>query len=44
VEPSGVLGVAALLEGKAETGGRAGVILSGGNIDRGTMAKILSGR
>ncbi|HDR14030.1 MAG TPA: threo-3-hydroxy-L-aspartate ammonia-lyase [Desulfobacteraceae bacterium] len=42
VEPSGVLGLAALLEGKVEASGRIGVILSGGNIDRATMAEILS--
>lgn len=42
VEPSGVLGLAALLEGKVKTNGRVGVILSGGNIDRATMADILN--
>jgi threonine dehydratase len=44
VEPSGVLGLAVLLEGKVKTNGRVGVILSGGNIDRATMAEILSER
>ena len=42
VEPSGVLGLAALLEEKVKTSGRVGVILSGGNIDRATMADILN--
>ncbi len=42
VEPSGALGVAALLEGKVEARGRVGVILSGGNIDGATMAEILN--
>lgn len=43
VEPSGALGVAALLEGKVNTRGRIGVILSGGNIDWATMAEIFRG-
>ena len=42
VEPSGVLGLAALLSGKVKAEGRAGVILSGGNIDGPTMRHILS--
>jgi threonine dehydratase len=42
VEPSGVLGLAALLEGKVKGHGRVGVILSGGNIDGATMSEILS--
>lgn len=41
VEPSGVLGVAALLSGAVKPGGRVGVILSGGNIDGPTMMRIL---
>ena len=41
VEPSGVLGVAALLSGVIQTQGRVGVILSGGNIDGATMKQIL---
>jgi threonine dehydratase len=41
VEPSGVLGVAALLSGAVQPGGRVGVIVSGGNIDGATMTKIL---
>ncbi len=41
VEPSGSLGIAALLNKKVETSGRIGVIISGGNIDADTMIKIL---
>ncbi|MDJ0668320.1 MAG: threo-3-hydroxy-L-aspartate ammonia-lyase [Desulfobacterales bacterium] len=41
VEPSGALGVAALLSGALKPRGRVGIILSGGNIDGPTMAKIL---
>jgi threonine dehydratase len=41
VEPSGALGVAALLSGVIRPQGRAGVIISGGNIDGDTMRKIL---
>jgi threonine dehydratase len=44
VEPSGVLGLSALLSGKVKAEGRAGVILSGGNIDGPTMRQILGGR
>jgi threonine dehydratase len=43
VEPSGVLGLAALLSGKVQAKGRVGVILSGGNIDGPTMQHILAG-
>jgi threonine dehydratase len=42
VEPSGVLGIAALLSGAAQAEGRIGVILSGGNIDGPAMIKILA--
>lgn len=42
VEPSGALGVAALLSGIPVTG-RVGVILSGGNVDAATMTRILNG-
>lgn len=42
IEPSGALGVAALLEHGNLKGRRIGVILSGGNIDGETMAGILS--
>ncbi len=41
VEPSGALGVAALLSGAVQVSGRVGVILSGGNIDAATMTTIL---
>ncbi|HEV7670150.1 MAG TPA: pyridoxal-phosphate dependent enzyme [Thermoanaerobaculia bacterium] len=45
VEPSGALGVAALLSGevKPPSGARVGVILSGGNVDGEVMARILTG-
>ena len=43
VEPSGALGVAALLSGAVKPKGRIGVILSGGNIDAATMKRILDG-
>lgn len=42
VEPSGVLGVAALLSGAFDARGRVGVILSGGNVDARTLADILT--
>jgi threonine dehydratase len=42
VEPSGALGVAALLSGAITGYSRIGVVLSGGNIDGSTMASILS--
>ena len=41
VEPSGALGVAALLSGSVRPKGRVGVIISGGNIDGPTMKMIL---
>jgi threonine dehydratase len=41
VEPSGALGVAALLSGEIQPRGRVGIILSGGNIDGTTMKMIL---
>jgi threonine dehydratase len=43
VEPSGALGVAALLSGAVQPKNRIGVILSGGNIDAATMKQILDG-
>ena len=43
VEPSGALGLAALLSGKVQARGRVGVILSGGNIDGPTMQQVLAG-
>lgn len=42
VEPSGALGLAALLTQKVRPQGRIGVILSGGNIDAVTMRMILN--
>jgi threonine dehydratase len=42
VEPSGALGMAALLSRRVVPEGRVGVILSGGNIDADTMKLILS--
>lgn len=42
VEPSGALGVAALLSGVWKGQGRVGVILSGGNVDGATMTRILA--
>ncbi len=41
VEPSGALGLAALLSGVVNPRGRIGVILSGGNLDGSTMKQIL---
>jgi len=42
VEPSGALGLAALLSRTVTPEGRVGIILSGGNIDSATMITILS--
>src|SRR5690606_29172585 len=42
VEPSGALGMAALLSGAVQAHGRVGVIISGGNIDAATMTQILN--
>ncbi|MBW2130874.1 MAG: threo-3-hydroxy-L-aspartate ammonia-lyase [Deltaproteobacteria bacterium] len=42
VEPSGALGLSALLSGAISPRGRVGVILSGGNIDGPTMTMILN--
>ena len=44
VEPSGALGVAALLSGVVSGYRRVGVVLSGGNVDAETMRTILAGR
>jgi threonine dehydratase len=43
-EPSGALGLAALVSGVYKPNGRVGVIVSGGNIDGNVMADILLGR
>jgi len=42
VEPSGALGLAALLSRRVVPRGRVGIILSGGNIDAATMTSILN--
>jgi threonine dehydratase len=42
VEPSGALGVAALINGQLRVQGKIGVIISGGNIDGPTMTRILN--
>ncbi len=42
VEPSGGLGIAAMLSGVVKPKGRVGVIISGGNIDGATMRAILA--
>jgi threonine dehydratase len=42
VEPSGALGLAALLSREVQPSGRVGIILSGGNIDGATMKTILT--
>jgi threo-3-hydroxy-L-aspartate ammonia-lyase len=44
VEPSGALGIAAILSGAVRTAGRVGVIISGGNIDGATLTSILGSR
>ena len=41
VEPSGALGMAALLSSAIQPKGRVGMIISGGNIDAATMKTIL---
>jgi threonine dehydratase len=43
VEPSGALGVAALLSGAVRARGRVGVILSDGNLDAAVLQKIFGG-
>jgi threonine dehydratase len=42
VEPSGALGIAALLSGAVKPEGNVGIIISGGNIDAATMNMILN--
>jgi len=42
VEPSGALGLAALISGKIKLAPQIGIVLSGGNIDGTTMTSILS--
>ena len=44
VEPGGAVALAAALAGKLPTRGRTiGVVLSGGNVDAGLFADVLSG-
>jgi len=43
VEPSGALGLAAILSGAVKAKGKIGVIVSGGNIDGQIMSQILEG-
>jgi threonine dehydratase len=43
VEPSGALGLAALISRVASPKGKVGVIISGGNIDAAMMTEILKG-
>ena len=42
IEPSGALGLAALLSGIVNAQGRIGILLSGGNIDAQTMITVLN--
>jgi len=42
VEPSGALGLAALLSGAVNAEGKIGIIISGGNIDKDMVTKILN--
>jgi threonine dehydratase len=44
VEPSGALGLAALLSGAVKPQGRIGIVISGGNIDADTMIRVLKTR
>ena len=41
VEPSGALGIAALLSGTVSTAGRVSILISGGNIDSNVMIDCL---
>ncbi len=42
IEPSGALGLAAVLSGVVKPNGRVGIIISGGNVDAAVMADILT--
>jgi threo-3-hydroxy-L-aspartate ammonia-lyase len=44
VEPSGAVGLAALLSGRAEASGRVGIVLSGGNVGAERLGELLSSR
>ena len=41
IEPSGALGLAAMMSGKANVTGRVGIIVSGGNVDAEMLRWIL---
>ncbi len=41
IEPSGALGLAAMMSGKAKVSGRVGIIISGGNVDAEMLRWIL---
>ena len=41
VEPSGAVGIAALLQGKVVSAGRVGVIVSGGNVGADRFAELV---
>ena len=41
IEPSGALGLAAMMSGKAGVTGRVGIIISGGNVDAEMLRWIL---
>ncbi len=43
-EPTGVLALAALLDGAVEASGRVGVVISGGNVDPASFGAWLGGR
>jgi threo-3-hydroxy-L-aspartate ammonia-lyase len=44
VEPSGAVGIAALLTGRIATAGNVGVVISGGNVGAARFAALLGGR
>eukprot|EP01037_Dinobryon_pediforme_P004433 gene4433-4480_t len=42
IEPGGAVALAAVMAGKVSTDGRTAVILSGGNVDRATFARVIA--
>ncbi|MCW5936146.1 MAG: threo-3-hydroxy-L-aspartate ammonia-lyase [Fimbriimonadaceae bacterium] len=44
VEPTGALAAAAVLTGKVPVTGRVGIVVSGGNVDVGTVARLIAGQ
>ena len=44
VEPSGAVGVAALLHGRVPATDRIGIVLSGGNVGAARFAELVGGR